>query len=329
MSERRLTCYLVGGGYMSATHMACYIQNPSVEVLGVIDPNENKGRKLAAEHGVEWFKDIKSAFSYRSADFCDVCLPSFLHKDATIAAIEHGADVICEKPFSRLVEDAEEMMEAAAKHGRRLTVAHVCRFMPQYYKAKEILDSGRLGRPLYMSIMRESETPMWSVGNWLFDMDKSGGTILDLSIHDIDIVLWFFGRPESAQAMLIEKKEMPGLGVSVSSLSFKDGPAVDVTANHLLPRSHSFDTSFHITLTEGYIEYSSFMPGKLSVWDSYGHSEIDLSIEEGFADAYKHELDSFVRAELDGSPFMISAEEAAEDVRIGCELIRTVRKSIL
>ncbi len=314
---------------MSATHMDCYIQNPSVEVLGVIDPNESKGRALAEKHGVGWFRDIDSAFAYRAADFCDICLPSFLHKEAAIAAMEHGADVICEKPFSRLVEDSEEMIAAASRLGRRLTVAHVCRFMPQYYKAKEILDEGGLGKPLYMSITRESATPMWSVGNWLFDMDKSGGTILDLSIHDIDIAMWLFGKPESAKAMLIEKKDMPGLGISVSTLGFPGGAAAEITANHLLPSSHSFDTSFHITLTGGYIEYCSASSEKLSVWKGDAETVLDLSGEEGFKDAYKHELDSFVEAELAGTPFRISAEEAMDAVKVGCRLIETVSKTIV
>ena len=314
---------------MSATHMDCYIQNPSVEVLGVIDPNESKGRALAEKHGVGWFRDIDSAFAYRAADFCDICLPSFLHKEAAIAAMEHGADVICEKPFSRLVEDSEEIIAAASRLGRRLTVAHVCRFMPQYYKAKEILDEGGLGKPLYMSITRESATPMWSVGNWLFDMDKSGGTILDLSIHDIDIAMWLFGKPDSAKAMLIEKNDMPGLGISVSALGFPGGAAAEITANHLLPSSHSFDTSFHITLTGGYIEYCSASPEKLSVWKGDAETVLDLSGEEGFEDAYKHELDSFVEAELAGTPFRISAEEAMDAVKVGCRLIETVSKTIV
>ena len=329
MPKKILTCYLVGGGYMSATHIDCYIQNPSVEVLGIIDPNEEKGRRLAESKGLRWFHDLDSAFAFRPSDFCDICLPSFLHRDAAVSAMALGADVICEKPFARYAEDAEAMIRTSEELGRRLMIAHVCRFMPQYYKTKALLEGGTLGKPMFLSITRESPTPMWSVGNWLFDMDKSGGTILDLSIHDIDIALWYLGNPTSMSATLIEKNDMQGLGISISSLGFSKGAAAEISANHLLPDKHTFDTSFRITLTDGYIEYSSAMPERLSVWQGNVHSIIDLSVEPGFGNAYQHELDSFVDAELNGTPFPISAEEAFQAVRVGCDLIGSLSKSVI
>ena len=307
----KLSCYIVGAGFMGETHLKCYQDYDAAEVLGVIDLNEEKGLALASRFGVKWFGTMEEAFAYKKADFCDICLPSFLHRAFVIDAMERGADVVCEKPFAISIDDIDQMIEASQRLSKRLMVAHVCRFMPQYYKAKEILDSGIIGKPVVYECFRESETPMWSWNSWLFDKDKSGGTLLDLSIHDLDISNWFFGKPLSAKAELAGIKPREFVNHTHSTLVYESGAVAHVTANHLLMKGHPFETSFKLIGTEGSVEYNSLVdPAVLKVYKEGSSEVIRLDELEGFDDSYGYELRDFVRALESGEEFRISPEEA-------------------
>ena len=75
-------------------------------------------------------------------------------------------------------------------------IGHCLRFWPQYVKASEIMQSGEYGRVLYAELHRFSPAPVWSDSNWYMKSEQSGG-VLDMHIHDIDVALWWFGRPET------------------------------------------------------------------------------------------------------------------------------------
>ena len=306
-----LSCYIVGAGYMGAVHMECYNKISGINVLGIIDNNEERGRAFAEKNNIKWFATIEDAFAFEKADFCDVCLPSYVHKDAVVKALALGSDVICEKPFAVSIEDVDQMIAASMQYQKRLMIAHVCRFMPQYYTLKEILDSGSLGRPVTFETARESETPAWTFNNWLKDKMKSGGTLLDLSIHDIDISNWLFGVPEYYHLEMSQIDSRPGADYIISTLGYPSGVKASVTANHLLPKEHPFFTSFRLICENGCIEYNSeYDVQNLVVYRNGDSEKIDLSSKDGFVDSYLYELEEFTSCIRDNKEFPISLEEA-------------------
>ena len=307
----RLTGYIVGAGYMGDTHLKCYRDYNAADIIGVVDLNKDKGLSLAEKYGLKWFPSLEDAFEYKSVDFCDICLPSFLHKDFVVKAIEFGAHVLCEKPFAISLSDIDEMIAASEKYSKRLLVAHVCRFMPQYYKAKEILESGSIGRPIIYECFRESETPMWSWNSWLFDKTKSGGTLLDLSIHDLDIANWLLGVPKRHKAELSGIKEKEFVNHTLSTIEYESGAVAHVTASHLLKKGHPFETSFKLIGTEGSIEFDSAVdPSVLNVYHTDSCESIALNELEGSDDSYGYEIREFTKALESGNSFRISPYEA-------------------
>jgi predicted dehydrogenase len=107
--------------------------------------------------------------------------------------------VFCEKPLARTLADAEAMVRAADEARVTLAVGHVVRFFPEYRQAKELLDAGTLGKPAIVTMTR-GNFAVGSARGWYLDEDKSGGVVLDLMLHDLDTVRWWFGEPSRIYA---------------------------------------------------------------------------------------------------------------------------------
>ena len=326
----QLTCYIVGAGFMGGVHMECYTKLSGIKVLGIVDNNKERGIAFADKHKIRWNATLEDAFAIEKADFCDVCLPSYVHKDAVIKAFFLGANVICEKPFAVSLEDVDQMIAASTQYGKRLMIAHVCRFMPQYYVLKDILESKSLGRPITFETTRESETPAWTFNNWLKDKSKSGGTLLDLSVHDIDVSNWLFGIPNYHHLELSQIDNRPGADYIVSTLGYGSGVSVNITANHLLPKAHPFFTAFRLVCEKGCVEYNSeYDPENLVIFKDNECEKINLSCKDGFKDSYLYELEVFTNCLRSGSDFPISLKEARVAVETVIKLYAECHKSIV
>src|SRR3990170_3600426 len=107
-----------------------------------------------------------------------------------------GKDIFCEKPLSLSVESCERMLSATKAARVKLMVGHVVRLGPECIILKQVLDSGRLGKPIWASARRLSAPATWAWQGWLQDPKRSGGAVLDLHIHDLDFLAWIMGPPK-------------------------------------------------------------------------------------------------------------------------------------
>ena len=130
-------------------------------------------------------------------EVCDICTPTFLHKPLAMAALEAGRHVICEKPLALHKKDAEEMFRLAKEKKVRLFVGQVLQFSPPARVLHEIVESGRYGKMLDAQFLRLSACPRWVKNGWLFDKEKSGHLPFDLHIHDLDLIVSLWGKPDS------------------------------------------------------------------------------------------------------------------------------------
>lgn len=302
---------LVGAGYIASEHIKWYSEDNRVSILAVVDTNEDKGRALAEKYKIQWFPSIEEACRANKYDYCDVCLPSSLHAYTVKTAMELGMDVICEKPMALTLDDIDLMLNTEKETGRRLMIAHVCRFMPQYYELKRIITSGELGRPISLIITRESATPQWSVNGWLWNKSMSGGTLMDLSIHDIDLSNWFFGYPEGFACAQSENPDSPGPSFVTSILKYPSGVQSTIIANHLLAQGHPFSTSYRLCCSEGSVEFSSDVsPSEITIYRQNRKEVISLDELPGYESGYKNELDQFISCLINNLPFPITDKEA-------------------
>jgi predicted dehydrogenase len=199
--ERRiLRAGVVGVGWAGQQHVAAYDAVPGAEVVAIAGLEEPVRAALAARYGVEhhvarW----EELLEVDGLDAVSVAVPTFLHAPITIAALQRGLHVLCEKPIARTVAEAEAMVRAAREAGRVLDVAFNHRHRGDIRKLNEVIAAGRLGRPYYVKAWWLRGRGIPTLGSWFTRAELAGGgPLLDIGVHVLDYSLFLLGNPRVA-----------------------------------------------------------------------------------------------------------------------------------
>ena len=191
---------VVGLGYAGEQHTKGFTQLPNVKVVALAGLEEDRLRQLAQKYDVpDRHRDYQELVSRDDLDIVSVCVPNYLHAPVTIAALERGKHVLCEKPLARTSAEAQSMVEAAKKANRVLQVAFNHRARGDVQVLKRYLDSGKLGDLYHVkaSWMRRSGIP--GIGSWFTNKEMAGGgPLIDLGVHVLDLALFLLGEPKVA-----------------------------------------------------------------------------------------------------------------------------------
>ena len=157
MKYTQLTVAVIGCGHNGLAHVKAYKKLGARMVI--CDSNEKVGKALAEEYGATFYTDYKEMFSSEKLDLVSVCLPTHLHYGAVMSALDHGINVLCEKPFPLSVSEAEEMIQKADEKGLTLMVGHCLRFLQPYEYLKRCVRDKRFGSLTYLNMYRHCATP--------------------------------------------------------------------------------------------------------------------------------------------------------------------------
>lgn len=189
---------LVGTGGMGTVHFSNYAHIKSGQVVAIVG-NTQQSQDFAAEQGLPIYENISTMAQSEQVDVVDICTPTYLHKQHVIEALSHGMHAITEKPVALSYQDAVEMWELADQVGKQLYVAQVLQFTKEVELLHELVKSEKYGKPLDAYFERLAACPTWAKDGWLFDKNKSGLLPFDLHIHDLDVIVSLFGKPENAE----------------------------------------------------------------------------------------------------------------------------------
>ena len=184
---------LIGYGGMGKVHASNYEYIESGEVVAICD----SVNEVARREGVRIYQNLEEMLRNEQLDIIDICTPTFSHKEHTITALEAGCHVICEKPIALSLQDAHEMYTIAEAKEKQLMIAQVLQFSTPMIVLRKLIKSAEYGRPLEAMFSRLSTCPKWVKDSWLMDKNKSGLIPFDLHIHDLDIIVSLFGKPNS------------------------------------------------------------------------------------------------------------------------------------
>ena len=154
----------------------------------------------AQKRGIKLYTDYVEMLDNECPDICCVCTPTFLHFEQVKAALTRAVHTICEKPLAFTADEARELYSLAKAKGVFLFPAQVVRFAASTKKLKEIINSRAYGKIQDAFFFRISKTPLWTKDTWVFDPKKSGLVTYDMHIHDLDLVIYLFGKPLAAEA---------------------------------------------------------------------------------------------------------------------------------
>jgi predicted dehydrogenase len=201
MAEPTLKVGVIGTGMIgNAAHLPAWkkLQEAGqVEVVGTADIIEARAQEAAERYEVpNAYGDWQTMLDALELDIVSVCTPNVYHKPITIAALQAGVNVFCEKPIAPGYEDAVAMYEAAEAAGKQLFITQTARFSPASWAAKEFVDSGKLGEIYYAetALMRRRGIPKW--GMFHMKEHNAGGPVYDLGVHMVDLLFWLMGNPK-------------------------------------------------------------------------------------------------------------------------------------
>ncbi|HOB76671.1 MAG TPA: Gfo/Idh/MocA family oxidoreductase [Phycisphaerae bacterium] len=214
--SKPLNVGVIGCGFMGRTHTNAYkkvysfFKPPFKPVLKAIcDTNADKANAFAETWGFESVEtDWRKLLARKDIDIVDICTPNNTHKELAIAAAEAGKMIICEKPLAMNTAEGQEMVAAVEKAGVPNLVSFNYRRVPAVTLAKNLIDSGRLGRIFhYRSVFLQdwtisSDLPQGGDSLWRLDVKVAGsGVTGDLLAHCIDTAIWLNGPIKSVTAM--------------------------------------------------------------------------------------------------------------------------------
>jgi UDP-N-acetylglucosamine 3-dehydrogenase len=242
---------IIGAGFMGTTHAEAYLKIPSVKIAHICDQSEERAGALAGEIDASWTTDYKRLLDDQDVTLVDVCLPTPFHAQFAIDALKAGKHVLVEKPIALNVDEADAMIAVSKETGKILMVAHVARFAPEYRAIRSILESNQLGAPLQATTYRISNMPQWA--EWFKDPTMTGGAVLDMQIHDLDLLNWLFGNPLRVMATGV-RGEAGGWDHVLSLIEFSDVRA-SVESSFIMPMDFPFTTGFRVLCENGVVEY--------------------------------------------------------------------------
>ena len=191
---------VIGIGMMGNMHLNCYSilsKEFNIEIAAIADIDPEKVKEAVAKFGGKGYSSGEELIANADVDLIDITLPTYLHAEHAIMAMERGRHVMVEKPVARTAEQGEAMLAAQKKAGVQVMVGHCIRHWNGYVVLKEMIDSGKYGKVKSAVFNRLSPAPTWGWENWLRTTEKSGGCALDMHIHDVDYVRYVFGDPVS------------------------------------------------------------------------------------------------------------------------------------
>ncbi len=316
-----LTVGLVGAGLIAGVHAHAYRASPGVRLVGVVDPVQEKARRIAERHGAEVVADLDALLGL-GVDVVDVCTPPQYHAAATLAALHAERHVICEKPLTRTLEDARRVVEAAASATGLLMVGHVSRYEPDHRAACDVVASGQIGEVRQVTHSTTSALPAWSEGGWLADHELSGGPMLDQAVHSFDFARQVIGSPaERVHCMAADSPAGPAT-YAVATVRYENGAIAHVECSWAHPPTHGFRLSADVVGTAGRISWGNDqlmsgvlhrLDGQTEWWDALG--------DRGFTD----ELRDFFDAVRAGGPSPVPAAEAMESLRTALAAVESAR----
>ncbi len=316
---------LIGIGSMGFVHYNEYKNINDAVVTAVADVRLDMAKEKVGEDDVRVYSSMEDLLASEDVDMVDICVPSYLHPEMSICALEAGKHVLSEKPMCLTGKDAEKIMKSAEKSGKFFMTAHVVRFMAAYEYLKNIVDSGELGKPLHIEMKRLSSIPKWSWEDWMRDVSKSGGAPIDLSIHDIDFVQAVFGHPVEVTGVYREFKD--DSNYLVSNLKYNDFDVV-ISGGWFkckMPFKGEYMAIFENGLVEsdGETVWKNGEEVSLSKADVSEIKGMNISVADGYGDEIVYFLECIKNAV---KPTKVTPESSADSVKL---VERIIQNSIV
>jgi len=323
---------IAGLGGMGRGRLHYYAQMPDARVEAVADmraPELQEDPSLAALFQIpmgqlRWFEDYHELATSGTVDLVDICLPTPYHADATIAALEGGLHVLCEKPMALNLADCDAMVAASQRAGKLLMIAQCIRFWPEYQVLTNLVRSGEAGKLYALQFSRQGPAP-FKGQSWFCRANESGGAILDLHIHDMDYCQHLLGLPRRIYAQGGQSAGAEyGYDHVRTNLEYEGGPQVSVMAQWIyapIPFVATYEARFERAFLHG----DSSQSPTLTIYRA-GASQPE-HLASPAHDAYYNEIRYFLDCVAQGTrPALCPPEQARNSIALIMGAIASIER---
>lgn len=248
------------------------------------------------------YTDAKVLIDTEKPDFIVSALPTYLHEEIALYALSRGCHVFSEKPMAATYEKCCNMVKAAKENKCYLMIGQCLRFDKGYTKIKEYIDNNTFGKVLKAEFGRYSQLPKWTWNDWILDFNKSGGCAIDMHIHDVDLISWMFGMPESVSSVATHCKAEYE---SIFTRYEYNGKIVMANADWGLPQKYPFKSWCTVVFENAAIEYN----GELFVYTDNDVTKTDISGGNYFLD----EMKEFIACIKEGRESSVTSAESVRN----------------
>lgn len=320
---------VIGAGFMGSMHAAIFAREPRSRLVAIVDRNVELARSVAARLGgnINVYGSHEDLLAAEELDLVSICTPDHLHLAPALDIAAKGINLFIEKPIASTIEDGQRIVDACKASGSKLGIGYLLRFDPRYFKARELMQTGKIGQPIHVYARRNSartEGPK-----------RYGGTLplaLHVTVHDVDLVLWMLKgqKPVSvyAQQTDILLGDTGTQDTIAAMVRFSGGTLVTFESAWSLPAGarHMIDARLELIGTEGSFEVQCGDSG-LYFADNQTSREIDTQHWPSFGDVVGGDLRqqlSSVLEWLDGKPSQVATgEEALRSLELTRAMIRS------
>ena len=309
---------VIGYGFIAKVHIANIIKFPYLKITSVFS------RTRKSTEGLEDFSfylDYKEMIKREQLDTVIIATPTYTHKEITCYCADQGINIFLEKPMARTLEECDAIIDSINENKIKFFIGHVLRFWSTYGSVKNYLINqySKIGDIHSIIAKRLGSFPRRI---WFADQSKSGGVILDLSIHDIDYASWILGNVESVscKASKLSKYGMEVFGESTTNLNFKKNKIAKCEASWAKPADFQFYTYTQIKGSERTIELDA---DKIYNDELLGIKNIFKS-DNGYYNQMKHFFDVILNKKR---KFLVSAKEGKEAVKICLAAINSAKNN--
>ena len=309
---------LLGAGMIGSTHINGFLSmNSNIAVYkAVCDIDATKRSEFAQKYNLHAFSDLDGMLADPDIDMVDLCLPSFMHEEFAVKIARAKKHILIEKPIAFTFEAARNIFTTARENGVRVMVAQVLRFWPEYVKIKEICDSGALGEIITVYAARLGQMVTWV--DWYKDPAKSGETLMNLTLHDIDFLHYMLGKPISVYSAGY-KDVNNNYNDVMNIFRFEGGVNAMVDGSLSMTAGYPFTMRMRVLGTKGTLEFSYSAGENIGpesttslIWYRSGEKGEKLEVEN--YDGYGKEIEHFAECISAGKDSEIVTEQSVMQV---------------
>ncbi|MCC6790182.1 MAG: Gfo/Idh/MocA family oxidoreductase [Thermomicrobiales bacterium] len=307
---------------MGRHHVRVYGELSDVELVGIVDVSRAAAERVAKGRNIEPFTDIEEMLVKARPDIVSIAVPTSLHHDVALRAIEFGADILVEKPIARTIEEAQSLANAAERAGVRLMIGHIERFNPAVRELKRRIEQA--GTIFQTMARRVGPFP---------DRIRDVGVVVDLAAHDIDAMRFLLNLPaeriyaETARRIHTDYEDM-----LFGTIRFANGVVGCLEVNWLTPTKIR---ELSVVGSRGTF-IANYLTQELSFHENSAVSNewVDFSslqgVSEGNASRYSFPRQEPLRAELEafvayarGGECPVLPADATDTLAIALDLIHS------